>query len=68
MMRFTETLLCDGCGVEITWTPYTVGNKTYCCKDCYQTRSCECGERMEYDDERRNNELSVDSPANPYAL
>ncbi len=68
MMRFDETLLCDGCGVEITWAPYNMGKKVYCCKDCYETRSCDCGERQEHDDERRNNELSIDSPASPYAL
>ncbi len=68
MMRFDETILCDGCGVEITWNPYIVGEKTYCCKDCYETGVCECGERMDYDDDRRSNELSIDSPASPYAL
>ncbi len=68
MMRFDETLLCDGCGVEISWAPYTVGEKTYCCKDCYKIGVCDCRNRQDDDDERRGNEVSIDSPASPYAL
>ena len=49
-----ETTWCDGCGVEITWGPVLDGNRTYCCQDCAQGIPCECGERMEMNDERRN--------------
>ncbi len=49
-----EIVWCDGCGVEITWGPLLVGNRTHCCQDCAQGILCDCGERMEMNDERRN--------------
>ena len=49
-----EIVWCDGCGAEITWGPVVVGTHTHCCQDCALGLLCECGERMEMDDERRN--------------
>jgi hypothetical protein len=31
----------------------------YCCLDCFQGQACHCGERMEIEDERRNNQDSL---------
>lgn len=53
MARIEGTVWCDGCGVEITWAPLVVKGKDYCCKDCLDGLVCSCGERMEWDDERR---------------
>jgi len=52
---------CDGCGVEITWSPLIVRPQPgahgarpayYCCHDCQAGRECECGWRTELDEER----------------
>lgn len=59
MTHNEEVLWCDGCGIEIIWVPYRISRdresviQDYCCEDCYIGLSCECGERMEMDDERR---------------
>lgn len=58
-------ILCQGCGTEITWAPvvkrYRKGEQGdlldahhyYCCQDCLEGRGCDCGARMDMDDERR---------------
>ncbi|MGD8752750.1 MAG: hypothetical protein PVG14_15065 [Anaerolineales bacterium] len=56
MVRFNDTLWCDGCGVEIPWGEMIIGGKHYCCQDCFEGLPCECGERAEADDERREEE------------
>lgn len=38
----TNTVICDGCGVEITWAALVLDGKTYCCQDCAEGRACEC--------------------------
>ena len=38
----TSTIVCDGCGVEITWAAVVLDGKTYCCQDCAEGRECEC--------------------------
>lgn len=38
----TNTVVCDGCGVEITWAAVVLNGKTYCCQDCAEGRACEC--------------------------
>ena len=59
MSRSEDVLWCDGCGIEITWLPYRLpwiseqSRRDYCCEDCYVGLLCNCGERMEIDDERR---------------
>jgi hypothetical protein len=49
-----ELVWCDGCGVEIVGAPVVVDKRNYCCQDCAQGIRCDCGERMELDDERNN--------------
>lgn len=53
MSRYTNTIWCDGCGVEITWGPRVEGERHYCCQDCLDGLPCKCGERMELDERRR---------------
>ncbi|MFZ2361300.1 MAG: hypothetical protein WA040_18305 [Anaerolineae bacterium] len=38
----TNTVVCDGCGVEIAWAAFVLGDKTFCCVDCAEGRDCEC--------------------------
>lgn len=38
----TNTIICDGCGVEISWAAVVFDQKTYCCPDCTAGRACEC--------------------------
>jgi hypothetical protein len=42
MVRIEETIFCDGCGVEITWAPFSVGKRHYCCQDCLYGLCCDC--------------------------
>lgn len=35
-------VICDGCGVEITWAPVAVNGRQYCCHDCAEGRQCQC--------------------------
>lgn len=59
-----EMTWCDGCGVEITWGPVVIESRSYCCQDCAQGYTCNCGERMESEEEFRN--LGAESaPAYP---
>jgi hypothetical protein len=53
MTRAEGTVWCNNCGVEITWAPLVMGGGDYCCEDCYHGRACQCGERLEEDDDRR---------------
>ena len=53
MAQFSEEVWCAGCGVEITWGPVVREKRMYCCQDCADGLECECGARMEFDDERR---------------
>lgn len=39
---FPDTIVCHGCGVEITWAPVLVDHQPYCCQDCSEGRPCEC--------------------------
>ena len=41
-IRYTNTVVCDGCGVEITWTPVLKGEEFFCCQLCAQGLPCEC--------------------------
>jgi hypothetical protein len=41
-VRNTNTVVCDGCGVEITWAPWVVHKRMYCCRDCAEGRPCQC--------------------------
>jgi len=59
MLEGNKTILCDGCGVEITWAPLTRRAQRgttvyhYCCNECWKGLQCTCGERMELDAERK---------------
>lgn len=53
MMRAEETIWCDGCGAEITWGAIVAQDRLYCCSECAQRNPCDCGFRMEIDDEER---------------
>jgi len=62
MAKIEGVVFCDGCGTEITWSPIVLRAATsslhprasqYCCTDCAEGRPCQCGERMEFDDEFR---------------
>jgi hypothetical protein len=48
-------IICDGCGVEITWSPVTVNDRYFCCSDCQLGKPCTCGDRMDEEDEHRDN-------------
>ncbi len=66
MAKLQDSVFCDGCGIEVTWTPYyrepthnqlgirqRVRRGEYCCQDCAQGYKCSCGERMLLEDDRR---------------
>ena len=55
MVMIEDTLFCDGCGVEIPLSPVIKDHAEYCCEDCAQGYQCDCGERMELDDQDRAN-------------
>lgn len=41
-VRYTQTVVCDGCGVEISWAPVLMNKRVYCCLDCAEGRPCQC--------------------------
>ncbi len=43
--------VCDGCGVEMTWTPVLVGGRRYCCALCAGGADCNCGYVLEEEEE-----------------
>ncbi len=53
MAKTNDIVFCDGCGVEITWSPVLKGHEKYCCIDGRDGRECNCAERMELDEDRR---------------
>jgi hypothetical protein len=62
MANIQSDVFCDGCGIEITWTPHYIEPSThhpgtrrgqYCCSDCAGGYRCKCGERLLLEDERR---------------
>ncbi len=62
MAKIQDSVFCDGCGIEVTWTPYYqnpahnipgVRRSEYCCQDCAQGYRCRCGERMLLEEDRR---------------
>ena len=34
---------CQGCGVEVTWTPFIAQGRRYCCARCAGGGACQCG-------------------------
>ena len=53
MARYQDTIWCDGCGKEITWSAVVVGVHHYCCRDCMLGYRCECPDQLETEDDRR---------------
>ncbi len=53
MTGIESTLWCENCGMEIQCGPIVINNRKYCCRDCYLGLRCNCSERMEMEDERR---------------
>lgn len=51
MILHDDFIWCQGCGVEITWSPILVDQHTYCCEECSRGIQCRCAERMEQDDD-----------------
>ncbi len=51
MVKIENTVFCDGCGVEIPLSPVVKDQGEYCCEDCAQGYECECGKRMELDED-----------------
>ncbi len=47
MVRYRDTLWCDGCGVEIRWKPIVKDQRSYCCKRCLNGEVCDCAEVLE---------------------
>jgi hypothetical protein len=45
------TLWCEGCGVDMTWTPVLAQGKRYCCAQCAAGCPCECGYALEDEEE-----------------
>jgi hypothetical protein len=58
MSSIEQTVWCTGCGVEIMWVPILVERRFYCCEDCSKGLDCECGSRMEMEEDRRNGKHS----------
>ena len=63
MVRDRDTIWCDGCGVEFTWAPVLDKQFVYCCADCHTGLPCQCGERIEQEDEYRRHGQNVELPA-----
>lgn len=49
-MRVSDTIWCDGCGVEVLWAPVRAQERDYCCADCRDGYACNCGSRVEEED------------------
>jgi len=47
MVRYRDTLWCDGCGVEIRWKPVVKDQRSYCCRRCLNGEVCDCAETLE---------------------
>ena len=42
MVRYQDTLWCDGCGVEIRWEPEVKDDQQFCCQACSWGEKCNC--------------------------
>ena len=61
MVRYRDTLWCDGCGVEIRWKPLQKGRLYYCCQRCLAGEVCECEEVLEDYPQAENSSSSAAS-------
>ena len=55
MTRSEDTIWCDGCGVEIRWSPFIIGGQDFCCQDCADGIKCKCVQITDWEDEYQNN-------------
>ncbi|HEY9089241.1 MAG TPA: hypothetical protein VIO36_13815 [Anaerolineaceae bacterium] len=53
MVWITDTLWCDGCGVEILGAPVRLHHRSYCCEDCAHGRACDCADLLNEDERRK---------------
>jgi hypothetical protein len=51
VMAVPHELYCDGCGVEVTWTPILAVGRRFCCHLCAAGGDCGCGYAVEDDEE-----------------
>lgn len=67
-MRTMEdaTIFCDGCGVEIQWTPVKANDHDYCCEDCRDGFECSCSTRLEDDEYPRGGGMGANEGAYTY--
>lgn len=42
MVRYKDTLWCDGCGIEIYWDPVEKTRLLFCCQNCSDGEECDC--------------------------
>ena len=42
MVRYQDTIWCDGCGVEMRWEPIEKDNLIYCCREYMLGNRCQC--------------------------
>jgi hypothetical protein len=47
MVRYRDTLWCDGCGIEIRWRPVAQDQRSYCCRNCLNGEMCDCAEILD---------------------
>jgi len=54
MSLIDNVRLCDGCGVEILSAPVYNGKLFFCCQDCADGRECDCGNRLDGDEDSQS--------------
>jgi hypothetical protein len=65
MVRYKDTLWCDGCGIEITWIPFIKNRRIFCCRDCAEGLKCDCtdfAEETEYRELKVSSTLTYNEP------
>ncbi len=60
MSKVKNTIWCDGCGEEITWTPLIKEGCHYCCQKCFEGLPCKCYRWSELNLERREEHSDID--------
>lgn len=63
MVRYRDTLWCDGCGVEIRWRPILKDQRSYCCQRCLNGEVCNCADVLD-----EYTSASVKQPGIPASL
>ncbi len=62
MVRYQDTLWCDGCGIEILWEPEEKSRLFFCCQECLEGNSCSCSiieDDLELDDQSNTLDLET---------